>query len=50
MGYQGYVVDPKDKKQIATARDWATVYNQGEPVEFDFENEDFEFELFDRYL
>lgn len=60
--YQAYLCDPKNKKQIENARFWGKSTDYGEydwntrtypnkkeypAVEFEFENKDFEFELYD---
>lgn len=59
---QAYLVDPENKKQLASARHWATYTEYGdydygtreyawkiehEPIEFEFDNTGFNFELLD---
>ena len=36
--YKAYVVNPKNKKQLETAREWARGYRDNEVIEFNFEN------------
>ena len=43
--YKAYVVNPKNKKQLETAREWARGYRDNEVIEFNFENSDFQMEI-----